>query len=89
MYLHSVSYVVQQAVVDRLADVAHRPLGIGRSDDLVCARGILIGSEDANFTPGHLLFVDVDRLENEQTPGLLGQVFSKKSRGNVCAAKPN
>lgn len=66
MYLNAVSYVVQQAVVDGLADVAHGPLGISRGDDLVRARGILIGSEDADLTPGHLLFVDVHRLESEQ-----------------------
>lgn len=60
------SYVVQQAIVDRLADVAHGPLGIGRSDDLVRARGILVSSEDADLTPGHLLFVDVHGLRSEQ-----------------------
>lgn len=66
LYLYTVSYVIQQAVVNRLADVAHGPLGIGRSNDLVCARGILISSEDADLTPGHLLFVDVHRLQSEQ-----------------------
>lgn len=36
-HLDSVAHVVQHAVVDGLADVAHRPLGVGRSDDLVRA----------------------------------------------------
>lgn len=56
------AHVVQHAVVDGLADVAHRPLGIGWGDDLVCAGCVLVGGEDANLPPGHLLFVDVHRL---------------------------
>lgn len=75
-YLHAMSYVIQQAVVDRLADIAHRPLGIGWSDDLVCARSILIGSEDANLTPGHLLFVDVHCLEGEKKEKKIWSIFS-------------
>lgn len=56
------AHVVQHAVVDGLADVAHRPLGIGWGDDLVCAGRVLVGGEDADLPPGHLLFVDVHRL---------------------------
>lgn len=81
-YLHAMSYIVQKAVVDRLADIAHRPLGIGWSDDLVRARSILIGSEDANFTSGHFLFVDVHCLEEEkkqQQKKTLGLNFSSFS----------
>lgn len=49
-------------VVNGLADVAYRPLGIGWCDDLVCARSVLIGGEDADLSSGHLLFMDVHRL---------------------------
>lgn len=62
-HLHAVAHVVQHAVVDGLADVAHRPLGIGWGDDLVCAGRVLVGGEDADLPPGHLLFVDVHRLK--------------------------
>ena len=55
--------IIQQTVVDRFEDGADRPLGIGWRDDLVRARGVLIGGEDADLTPGHLLFVDVHRLK--------------------------
>lgn len=61
-HLDSVAHVVQQAVVDGLADVADRPLGIGRGDDLVCAGCVFVGGEDADLPPSHLLFVDVHRL---------------------------
>lgn len=61
-HLHSVAHVVQHAVVDGLADVAHRPLGVGGSDDLVRAGGVFVGRQDPDFPPGHLLFVDVHRL---------------------------
>lgn len=57
------AHVVQHAVVDGLADVAHRPLGVGGSDDLVRARGVFISCQDPNFTSGHLLFMDVHRLQ--------------------------
>lgn len=61
-YLDSMAHVIQQAVVNWLADVAHRPLWIGRSNDLVRARGVLIGGQDANLPPCHFLFVDVHCL---------------------------
>lgn len=61
-YLHAMPHVIQYAVVNGFADVAHRPLWIGRSDDLVCAGGVLIGGEDANLAASHLLLVDVHRL---------------------------
>ncbi len=61
-YLYAMAYVIQQTVVNGLADVAYRPLRIGCCNDLVCAGSVLIGGEDANFSPGHLLFMDVHRL---------------------------
>lgn len=61
------AHVVKHAVVDGLANVAHRPFGIGGGDDLVCAGRVLVGGEDANFPPSHLLFVDVHRLQTEDT----------------------
>lgn len=65
-YLDSMTHVVQHAVVDRLADVAHGPLGIGWGNDLVRAGRVLVGGEDANLSPGHLFFVDVHRLEERK-----------------------
>lgn len=59
------AHVVQHAVVDGLADVAHGPLGIGGGNDLVRARCVFISRKDTNFTPGHLLFMDVHRLQAE------------------------
>lgn len=66
-HLDSVAHVVQHAVVDGLADVAHGPLGIGGGNDLVRARCVFISRKDANFTSGHLLFMDVHRLQAEDT----------------------
>lgn len=66
-HLDSVAHVVKHAVVDGLANVAHRPLRIGRGDDLVCAGCVLVGGEDANLPPGDLLFVDVHRLKDKMT----------------------
>lgn len=57
------AHVIQHAVVDGLADVAHGPLRIGRGDDFVRAGRVLVGGEDANLPPGDLLFVDVHRLK--------------------------
>lgn len=62
-HLDSMAHVIQHAVVDGLADVAHGPLGIGRGDDLVRAGRVLVGGEDADLPPGDLLFVDVHRLK--------------------------
>ena len=59
------AHVVQHVVVDGLADVAHGPLDVGRRDDLVGARRVLIGGQDADLSPGHLLLVDVHRLSGE------------------------
>lgn len=56
------AHVVQQAVVDRFANVAHGPLGVGRGDDLVSAGGVFVGGEDADLSPGYFLFMDVHRL---------------------------
>jgi len=78
-HLDPVAHVVQHAVVDGLADVAHRPLGVGGRDDLVRAGRVLVGGEDADLPPRHLLLVDVHRLEDERkrrqsAGGLRGQV---------------
>lgn len=61
------AYVIQQTVVNGFADVAYRPLGIGWCDDLVRAGSVLIGSENANLSPGHLFFMDVHRLWRNET----------------------
>lgn len=61
-HLDSVSRVIQHAIVNGLPDVAHRPLQVGRSDDLMRAAGVLVGGQDADLAPRHLLFVNVNRL---------------------------
>lgn len=67
------AHVVQHAVVDGLADVAHRPLRVGGSNDLVRARGVFISCKDPNLTSGHLLFMDVHRLQTGgESTGCLG-----------------
>lgn len=68
-HLNSMTHVVQQAVVDGLADVADGPLGVGGGDDLVCAGRVLVGGEDTDFPPCYFLFVDVHRLK--KNPQLL------------------
>lgn len=65
-HLDSVAHVVQQAVVDGLADVADGPLGVGGGDDFVRAGRVLVGGEDADLPPRHLLFVDVHRLKRTE-----------------------
>ena len=62
-HLDSVPDVVEHVEVDGFPDEAHRPLRIGRSDDLMRARRVLIGRQDADLPSSHLLFVDVNRLE--------------------------
>lgn len=59
------SYIIQQRVVDRLSNVAHRPLHVARSDDLVGTRGVFVCGQDADFSAGHLLLMDVHGLFEE------------------------
>lgn len=61
-YFDTVAHVVQQRVVDRLADVAHRPLHVARGDDLVGARSVLVCGQDTNLATRHLLLVNVHSL---------------------------
>lgn len=56
------AHVVQQRVVDGLPDVPDWPLHVAWGDDLVRARGVLVGGQDANLSPCHLLLVDVHCL---------------------------
>lgn len=56
------SNVVQHVVVDGLPDEAHRPLWIGRCNYFMRAGRVLIGGQDADLPPRHLLFVDVNGL---------------------------
>ncbi len=64
-YLHTVTDIIQRAVIDRFANVPHRPLGIGWCNDFMRAGGVLIGCEDADLPPRHFFFVDVHRLEGK------------------------
>ena len=57
------AHVVQQCVVDGLPDVPDRPLNVAGGNDLVRARCVLIGGQDANLSPRHLLLVYVHRLD--------------------------
>ena len=71
------AHVVQEAVVDGLADVAYGPLWVGGGDDLVGAGRVLVGGEDADLPPGHLLFVDIHRLSRKGHETLFnGLIFS-------------
>lgn len=54
--------VVQYSVVNGLPDVPDRPLHIGRRYDLMGPRRVLVGGQDPDLPPGHLLFMDVHRL---------------------------
>lgn len=65
-HLDSMSDVIQHAVVDGLPDVAHRPLRIGRGNDFMRAGRVLIGGQDADFSPRHLLFVDINGLKKRE-----------------------
>ena len=56
--------VVEHGVVDGLAHVLGRPLGVGRSDDLVLAVRGLVRREDPDLAARDLLAVDVDRLRD-------------------------
>lgn len=60
------SNVIQHIVVDGLPDVAHRSLRIGRSNNFMWAGRVLIGGQDADLPPRHLLFVNVNGLEGER-----------------------
>lgn len=61
-YLHTVTNIVQCAVINRFANVPHRPLGIGWSNDFMRAGGVLIGGEDADLSSRHFFFMDVHCL---------------------------
>lgn len=58
-------YIIQQTVVIGFADVEYRPLRIGGCHDLVHVGSVLIGCEDANLSPGNLLFMDVTLLMDD------------------------
>ncbi len=60
------SNVIQHTVVDGLPDVAHWPLRIGRSNNFMWARRVLIGGQDADLPPRHLLFVNIDGLKGDK-----------------------
>lgn len=62
-HLHAVADVVQHVVVDGLADVPDGTLHVGRSDDLMGPQRALVGGQDPDLPPGHLLFMDVHGLE--------------------------
>jgi len=61
-HLDAVADVVQYIVVHGLPDVPDGPLHVSRRYDLMGPRGVLVGGQDADLPPGHLLFMDVHRL---------------------------
>lgn len=61
-HLHTVADIVQHIVVNGLPDVPNRPFYIRRRDDLVSPRRVLVGGQDPDLSPRHLLFMDVHRL---------------------------
>lgn len=58
--------VIQDAVVERFANVPHRPFEIAGSNDFMGARGVLIGREDSDLPSCHFFFVDIHSLELEK-----------------------
>lgn len=79
-YFDAVAHVVQQCVVDGLANVAHRPLHVARGDDLVGARSVLVCGQYANLATRHLLLVNVHSLhkgEKKDQCELLDTLFLK------------
>lgn len=65
-HLYTMADVIQYVVVNRLPDVPDRPLHVSRRYDLMGPRGVLVGGQDPDLPPGHLLFMDVHRLEMTQ-----------------------
>lgn len=65
-YLDTVSHIIQQCVIDGLSNVAHRPLHVAGGNDLVGARGVLICGQDADFSTGHLLLMNVNCLRERE-----------------------
>ena len=60
----AVPYVIQDGVVDWLADVLDRALLVGWSNDLVLTVERLVGGQNPDLSPGHLLLVDAHCLHN-------------------------
>lgn len=75
-HLDSVADVVQHVVVDGLPDVPDGTLHVGRGDDLVGPQRALIGGQDADLPPGHLLLMDVHGLEETERGEREGGVSS-------------
>lgn len=61
-HLNTMAHIVQYSVVNGLPDVPDRPLHISRRYDLMSPRRVLVGRQDPDLPPGHLLFMDVHRL---------------------------
>ena len=66
--LHSMSNVIQAAIIDRLAHILDWSLGVGGGYDLVLPGqpigtvGTFVGCQNPNLSPGHLLLVYADSL---------------------------
>lgn len=58
--------VVQHVVVDGLPDVPDGTLHVRRSDDLMGPQRALVGGQDPDLPPGHLLFMDVHGLKDTE-----------------------
>ncbi len=66
MYLYSMAHIIQYCEVEGLPDVPHRPLNVGRSDDLMSPCCVFIRCQDADLSSGDLLLMDVHRLMKMQ-----------------------
>lgn len=84
-HLHAVANVVQHVVVDGLPDVPDGTLHVGRSDDFMGPQRALVGGQDPDLPPGHLLFMDVHRLQETQRRG---RVVIDRSRGKAVPLGP-
>lgn len=60
------AHIIQYCEVDGLPDVPHRPLNVGRSDDLMSPCCVFIRCQDADLSSGDLLLMDVHCLMKMQ-----------------------
>lgn len=81
-HLHAVANVVQHVVVDGLPDVPDGTLHVRRSDDLMGPQRALVGGQDPDLPPGHLLFMDVHGLK-ETTARKGGDRSIRRRRGTA------
>lgn len=76
--------VVQHVVVDGLPDVPDGTLHVRRRDDLMSPQRALVGGQDPDLPPGHLLFMDVHSLKATERRE---RAVIDRSGGNAAEAR--